>query len=325
MKHILVIFSFLLLFNCEDKKEKVTYLPSSSGDINTISVVTDNMYWDSEIGETVRGILAAPVKGLPSDEPIFSINQIPSQAFNADATKMRTILKIEKGDTSNFKIDTNIFAKPQTVITVTGNTEDAIVALLNQNEAKIIDTFTKQEVGAKLTQIKRSLLKIDAIEADLGFTVDIPSAYRITKTQDGFYWVRKGLSPNKTMDLMFYSYPLDAIRKGDSTIVDIITMRDTMIKKAIPGEDGMVMQTEKAYAPSLYKAIIDNKPAYETRGVWQIADGKAVMGGPFINYAIEDKVNNRYLVAEGYVYAPSLDKREYIFELEAIIKSIEIK
>ena len=49
------------------------------------------------------------------------------------------------------------------------------------------------------------------------------------------------------------------------------------------------------------------------------------MGGPFVNYAIEDKVNNRYLVAEGYVYAPSLDKREYVFELEAIIKSIKIK
>ena len=49
------------------------------------------------------------------------------------------------------------------------------------------------------------------------------------------------------------------------------------------------------------------------------------MAGPFVNYAIEDKVNNRYLVAEGYVYAPSVDKREYVFELEAIIKSIKIK
>jgi hypothetical protein len=85
------------------------------------------------------------------------------------------------------------------------------------------------------------------------------------------------------------------------------------------------MITEKAYAPSIYESIIDNKPAYEIRGVWKIADDKIPMGGPFINYAIEDKVNNRYLVAEGYVYAPSLDKREYVFELESIIKSIKIK
>ena len=57
--------------------------------------------------------------------------------------------------------------------------------------------------------------------------------------------------------------------------------------------------------------------------MWEIKG--AYMGGPFVNYAIEDKINNRYLVAEGYVYAPSQDKRENIFELEAIIKSIKIK
>ena len=49
------------------------------------------------------------------------------------------------------------------------------------------------------------------------------------------------------------------------------------------------------------------------------------MSGPFINYWIEDKVNNRYLIAEGFVFAPSVGKRDYIFELEAIIRSITIK
>ena len=49
------------------------------------------------------------------------------------------------------------------------------------------------------------------------------------------------------------------------------------------------------------------------------------MSGPFINYWIEDKANERYLIAEGFVYAPSVGKRDYIFELEAIIQSISIK
>ena len=30
-------------------------------------------------------------------------------------------------------------------------------------------------------------------------------------------------------------------------------------------------------------------------------------------------------LAEGYLYAPSLDKREYMLELEAILKSIQLK
>ncbi len=49
------------------------------------------------------------------------------------------------------------------------------------------------------------------------------------------------------------------------------------------------------------------------------------MGGPFVNYAIEDKINNRYIIAEGFTFAPSVQKRDFMFELEAIIKSLHIK
>ena len=48
------------------------------------------------------------------------------------------------------------------------------------------------------------------------------------------------------------------------------------------------------------------------------------MAGPFLNYAILDKKNNRLLVVEGFTYAPSVNKREFIFELEAIAKSLKI-
>ncbi|MFD1062589.1 DUF4837 family protein [Winogradskyella litorisediminis] len=326
MKNILAVFSLLLLFNCNDKKDNVKYLSASSGNINTISVVVDNLLWENNVGEAVREVLAAPAKGLPTEEPMFSLKQIPTQVFTGFVTRGRTILKIEKTDASasGIEIKEDVYAKPQTVVIVRGKTNQEIINVFNENSAKIIDAFTKREVAEKLRRINKSLLKDEKMEDALGFTIDIPSVYKIAKADGDFFWLRKALQPNKTMDLMFYSYPLDSIRKSDSTVVDIINMRDKMIKN-IPTEDDMVMQTEKAYAPSIYNAIVDNKPAFETRGIWEIADDKIPMGGPFINYAIEDKVNNRYLVAEGYVYAPSLDKREYVFELESIIKSIKIK
>ena len=121
---------------------------------------------------------------------------------------------------------------------------------------------------------------------------------------------------------MFYEVPFQSISIGDSTIVDIVKMRNEISKSKIPGDDGIYMEVEDAYAPSMFKTIIDNKPAYEVRGMWVMKG--FTMAGPFITYAIEDKVNNRYLIADGYVYAPSLEKRDYIFELESIIKSITI-
>jgi hypothetical protein len=49
------------------------------------------------------------------------------------------------------------------------------------------------------------------------------------------------------------------------------------------------------------------------------------MAGPFVNYAVRDTANNRYLILEGFTYAPSSSKRDLQLELESILKSVKIK
>lgn len=321
-----VLFCALLL-SCGDttkKDDNKVYLPDSNGNLNSISVVVDNVLWEDNVGENIRKIFAAPLNGLPTEEPMYNVRQIPTQVFDGFAARSRIVLKIEKGNVAaTTKIVHEAFAKPQTVVIVGGKTDKDIIAQLTENRDKIIDAFNKEEVKENLRRINLSLLDDKQMEDKLGITIDMPSAYRIGKAEDDFFWIRKSLSNTKTIDLMLYEVPMETISKGDSTIVDIVKMRNKITKAKILGEDGIYMAVEEAYAPSLFTAIIDNKPAYEVRGMWDMQGYS--MGGPFITYVIEDKINNRYLVADGYVYAPSLPKRDYIFELEAIIKSIVIK
>lgn len=325
MRAIQVVLCCLLLLACNDTKKNKNqrFLPDSNGNLNTISVVIDNTLWDTNVGENIRSIFAAPLEGLPVDEPLFKMRQIPPQVFDGFATRSRIILKIEKGsEDSGVSILKEAFAKPQTVALVHGKTDMDIIEQLKDQRAKIIDAFNKEEVKEKQRRIKLSLLADDAMEIKLGFTINIPSAYKISKSDDDFFWIRKSLSNTKTMDLMFYEVPYETIQKGDSTIVDIIKMRNRITKEKIPGEDNIYMTVEDSYVPSLFKTIIDNKPAFEVRGLWEVVG--QYMGGPFVTYAIEDKINNRYFIADGYVYAPSLEKRDYVFEIESIIKSIKI-
>jgi hypothetical protein len=306
------------------KGENQKFLPDSNGNINNISIVVDNALWEGEVGEKIRDIFAAPLNGLPVDEPKFSLRQIPTQVFDGFATRSRVILKIEKGNLEpTTKIVNEAFAKPQTVAVIGGKTDREIIDQLEGNKAKIIDAFNKEEVKEKQRRINLSLLDTKQIESSLGFTINIPSVYKIGKSSEDFFWIRKSLSNTKTMDFMFYEVPLETISKGDSTIVDIIKMRDQITTTKIPGEDNIAMTVEDAYVPSLLETIVDNKPTYEVRGIWEIKG--EYMSGPFVTYAIEDKINNRYLIADGYVYAPSISKRSLVFELESIIKSIAIK
>ncbi len=316
----------MLLLACGDskKEDNQTYLPESNGKLNHISVVIDNILWENSVGESIRTIFAAPLIGLPVDEPMFNLKQIPPQVFDGFTTRSRIILKIEKGaEESAVKIANQAFAKPQTVVIVSGKTNQDIINQLTENKAKIIDAFNKEEVKEKQRRINKSLLDVSEIEKRMGVSINVPSAYRISKAENDFFWMRKNLSSTKTIELMLYEVPMETISKEDSTIVDIVNMRNKITKTKIPGEDGIYMAVEDAYAPGLFNTIIDNKPAYEVRGLWEMVG--YTMAGPFITYAIEDKVNNRYVIADGYIYAPSLDKRDFIFELESIIKSITIK
>jgi len=323
-KYTLYLILVLLVASCQsDKKKPERYITESSGNINSISLVADNLVWEGQVGEVVREIFAAPLLGLPQDEPIFNIRQIPEQVFDGFATKNRLILKLEKTDSTGVSYLKNVYAKPQTVVLISGKTETKLIAQLQESADKIISEFNKQEVEEKRRRINKSLLNDTEMETALNIKIDIPSAYRVALSEDNFYWVRKSLTNTMTMDFMFYEVPLSTIRDGDSAIVDIVKLRDSIAKYKIPGEDGMIMSTEDAYTPSLFKTKINGYMAYETRGMWEI-EGE-YMAGPFINYAIKDPANERFIVAEGYVYAPSLNKREYIFEQEAIIKSMTIK
>jgi hypothetical protein len=105
---------------------------------------------------------------------------------------------------------------------------------------------------------------------------------------------------------------------------NIIVNRNVIGEKYIPGsKEGMFMITEAAFVPQTKETVINGKQAFETRGKWEVKND--FMAGPFINYTVVDKKNNRLIVFEGFTYAPSVNKRDFIFELEAIGKSMKIK
>jgi hypothetical protein len=99
-------------------------------------------------------------------------------------------------------------------------------------------------------------------------------------------------------------------------------MRDSIGSLYIHGtERYSKMITEQAYSPYFFYTKLEGRTAYETKGTWEMKND--FMSGPFINYCITDYKNRRMLVLEGFCYAPSKKKRDLMFELEAIIKSVK--
>lgn len=332
-KNLFLIFTLILLASCKDKVSNKEILLDSSGNINHVSVVIDNEWWDGSVGEAIRGVLAAPIYGLPQDEPLFTINQIPPSVFSGFVTKNRTILKIEESNNSGMTILENVYAQPQKVVVISGKSKQEIIDGINENASKIVDIFRNEELAERQRQMNKSPHKYKSIENKLNLTIQFPSAYKIAIESDNFFWIRKDITTGTT-NLMIFDVPYNAIKRNDSLISQIVKLRDSIGKVYIKGrQDGEItadgkkiesyMITEDAYAPFLRETILDNKPTLESKGIWDLkAD---FMGGPFINYAIDDKINKRWVIVEGFAFAPSVEKRDYMLELEAIIKTVKIK
>ena len=150
----------------------------------------------------------------------------------------------------------------------------------------------------------------------------IPSKYEYVMRRKNFIWLKSETSSGNN-SLLIYQIPWKNIRPN-SAVNDIVKTRDSIGKSYIHGSAfGTQMVTEEAYSPYFSKTTLAGNKAYETKGTWQMKND--FMSGPFINYTIFDNANRRILVLEGFCYVPSKEKRDLMFELESMIKSIQIK
>ena len=310
-KTAIILFFLITALSCSDNQQKL--LPASSGNINNISVVTNDELWEGAVGEVIRENFGRPIYGLPQIEPAFSLSHIPSKVFSGFATKSRTILKVDISENEgvfNFK---NTYASPQRIIQITANSPDKIIEIINENLNSIYSTMYFNEIQEKQRRISKNLNKTKAVINNTGVSLKFPSAYRVAKADTNFVWIRR--------DIETGSVNLFIQRQRNQTEQSIIEKRDSISKIYIPGPvENTYMSTDLIYTPNTQQINVGGKQVFETRGLWEI-EGQ-FMAGPFLNFQIK-LGDDDFIMLDGFVYSPGSTKREYIFELEAIMRSLK--
>ena len=318
-KTILLALVVLCSLSCGNNDKII--LKESMGRINSLVIVIDNSKWLGKPGDALRDIIGSPVLGLPQEENQFSVTQTPVNAFKTIFKTSRNLLLVGYGEEDTYKVKRDLYASPQLVMTILGTDEAALLAQIEKHKKDIISVFKDADIKIYQKKLAKNLLQNDTIKTlkNLNVSLDIPADYRRVDDTGDFLWFRKHIEKGE-MNLIAYQLPL----KEASAIENSITAeRDTIGKKYIPGpSDGSYMITEAAYSPHIMPTQFNELSAFETRGKWEVKNDW--MAGPFLNYTLIDKANNRLLVFEGFTYAPNADKRDYMFELEAIIKTLKI-
>tara|TARA_R110002049_G_scaffold2846_1_gene23103 strand:+ start:403 stop:1386 length:984 start_codon:yes stop_codon:yes gene_type:complete len=327
MKNLFSIFIVaILLVSCTGTDKFV--LRGSLGKVNKVMVVTKASDWNGDVGTAIRNSFGEILVGLPQPEPILSVSQIAPNGFGSMMKVSRNILIIGEGEKEDFYIKKNVYAQPQIIVYVYGTDDASIVKVFNEHKEEIMDAYIASDVLMTQNIFKKKKLDESQFKTikNLGISFTAPENFNEVDDTGDFLWLRQhltsGIAKTGSNNILVYSVPLEDETKVSENIVAV---RNSIGKKYIPGTnpETMHMITEEAYTPFTEETVLDGKKTYETRGKWEVKND--FMAGPFVNYSVIDKKNNRIVVFEGFTYAPSVNKRAFLFELEAIAKSMKIK
>jgi hypothetical protein len=291
----------------------------------TVIVIAEG-HWKGTPGDTIFKYLTQPQLGLPQEEPILDIVNIPPRAFKAIFKTARNIILTKISTTvkePSIKIQKDIWAAPQVVLSIQAPDENSFATFFRDKSDIIIAAFAKAERERLMSTYgdRRFLNKAvyNTMKDSNNFFFNMPKGYTFAKEEEDFAWIRYE-TPMISQGIFAYWYPY----KSDSTFTlkYLLNKRDSLLKKYVPGSvPGSWMTTERRYVPTFQAFKLNGNYSVEIRGLWK-AEGD-FMGGPFVSLTTLDPIRQRIVTLEGYVYAPMYDKREYLRQLEAMIYSIK--
>lgn len=330
-RHDLFVISLLCIFftSCGLERSEKS-LRESVGKYGELLVVVDTALENAETGRILEKIFLAEVEGLPQPEPMFRMNTVSHYGFSGSILEVaRNILLINVGSnySAGIEILEEVWANDQLVIEIRAKNSEIVNQILKKNSLSLQEYFNQREIDRlqKQFQISPKEDLSDSLLEAHGISLLIPPAYFLMQSRDSDFWIKKEQSIGQhqvIQGLMVYYYPY----RSDSsfTAEEMIEMRDKYTKGYIHGAtDSSYMQVYEKYIPHMDTVSIEGMYAVEYRGLWDMKND--FMGGPFLHYTVLDEKNQRIINLDAFVYAPKFNKREYIRELEAILKSLKVQ
>lgn len=321
---IFLLFSGMLFFySCDLEKEE---LPNSKGKSSEILVISNNKrQWKSDLGDSIMNFFYQDVPGLPQSEPMFTLVNIPQEAFKEMYKSYRNIfiVNIDKSlKESIFEARKDLWAKTQQVIKISAPDKESFLAEFNKTKDHIMDLYLKTE-RRRIQKAFRSVMagKITSeLKKNFGIRLIIPSGFNISKANKDFMWIRKETLTYSQGLIIYWEKYKDTNQFNPGYIIQ---KRNNITRRFIPGPaDSSYMTTSDQYiAPSFEEITLNDKYAVDTRGLWKVEND--FMGGPFVSYTMVHENGDKLLTIDAYVYAPSEEKRDLLRQLDAILNSIK--
>jgi len=317
-----LLLATLLFFSCKKGSMKIKVDNFSIGKAGEVILILDKKYASDSVLHYIEKVLTQPQPALNQIETMFDILRFENKDFSAHFQRHRNIVQFEINPnfaSNTFKIQENVWSSPQTHIYFRGDSMDSLFLLFKQHENEIIialyDNDLKRIQNFAASSNDSYIEK--KIKEQFGIQVTIPNTYSIAREEEDFMWLRFRTIRNDRFIIIYRTPGNNLSRRG------LIDARNEMTRAYIPGSvPGAYPMVAEVYQFPLFhtNVKVGAITGAELRGLWESVNDK--MGGPFYEFSFMDKAGENVISVGGFVYAPEEEKRDYLREVEAIVKTV---
>lgn len=324
ISYFAVILVLLTAVSCRQKSGSsgIKVDNFSTGKAGEMILAIDTNYWSKAVVKAIYEVIQQPQPAINQIEPMFDVIQCSNSDYKASFMRHRNIVQFDYNPDyagNTFEISRNPITSPQILVKIRGNQQDSCLALFLAHQDEIVEAMYANDI-ARLQNAHRKLnnpVIEKKIKEKFGLSMTIPDGYFVGREEEDFLWLCFR-TPKNDRFVMLYKSP-----RYDLTKENIVAERDRITKAyiqgAVAGAYPLVANIE-GY-PMAQNLQIRYHNGMELRGLWETVRDK--MGGPFYSFTQVSPDSTTCITVDGFVYAPQEEKRDYLREVEAIVKSIQ--
>jgi uncharacterized protein DUF4837 len=343
-KYVYTLFLAASFLSCTIEEGSNRLLVKASGTPGEIILVMDSLQWNGELGEAMRNTLQSYVPGISRPEKLFTVRYIEPTLFNSVLNKAQNLIfvatmdsKTQGGQTVRNFLSKNyipdhpddfilsqkdIFASGQNALYLFSSTTEELTERINNNKS-IIRNFFNQKENDRLLRALFTAKEEKAVSSYMtkthGFSVRVPTGYRIEADDPAFFWLRNVGQIDKNIFFSYRDYTSEEIFNNSN----LIGLRDSITFNNVfedPEDSDSYVKVDTMNLETEYVTTkINGQYAKRIRGIWKA--NNLTIGGSFISYVFVDSTTNRLYYIDGFVIAPGKKKREAMRELDVILKT----
>ncbi len=322
--YFILLVSIAFLFSCGSGHES-GMAKKVTGRAGELVIVVSDEAWDGLPGDVMRKTLAQEHPALPQDEPLFDLVRVPHEGFKSIFKTTRNIIQTRISanvSSAGITFQDNVWAFPQATVTIQARNEEDFENLFAKNSSQILSYFLKAERNRLSLNYEKFYERgiFNVLDKDFGITMKVPPGFQIAQQKKDFLWMRYE-TPEISQGIVLYTFPY--VSDSAFTVDYQLKIRDSILQANVPGPtQGSYMATERRIDQLNNFHEHNGNYASEMRGLWRLIND--YMGGPYVSLAELDAAGQRVVVAFGYVYAPSKNKRNLLRQVEAMVYSLKL-